>query len=205
MGDYVEIWAPKLGRRARAFSVLEYDHLVLMESDPWIVSYCEQPLKASVYLDGHTIATIFDAWVLFADGEEELRETKYATQIAASKGRTARQLEAQRKWCAAVKMQYRLMTDLDIRRAPLLLENWKRILPHLIHIRETSDSLKCLNSIHETLRHGAMTLDSIERAFDGQCADPRALIFSALHRGLVQAPSLTETRLSGTTLFSNSQ
>jgi hypothetical protein len=50
--NYWEVYSPKVKRIIRLFSDLEYDHWVLVENNPSVTSFCEQPLRIACNLSG---------------------------------------------------------------------------------------------------------------------------------------------------------
>jgi hypothetical protein len=79
--NYWEVYSPKIGRNVRLFSDLEYDHWVMVETNPKIKTFCEQPLRIVEYIDGKRHESIFDMWVQWEDGTEMFIEVKYQKDL----------------------------------------------------------------------------------------------------------------------------
>ena len=77
-----QVYSPKVDRVVNLYSDLEYDHWVLVETDPQIRLFCEQPRKIDVVIAGKSVSSIFDMWIERVTGEEEYREVKYADDVA---------------------------------------------------------------------------------------------------------------------------
>jgi hypothetical protein len=76
--NYWVSYSSKLGRNVRLFSDLEYDHWLLIETDPFIVSFCEQPLCIRQEMETDFVESIFDMWTIDVNGTETFIEVKYA-------------------------------------------------------------------------------------------------------------------------------
>jgi hypothetical protein len=74
-------FSSKMNREVFLSSSLEYDHWVLMETDPNVVAFCEQPEVAVGEYNGKKRFSIFDAWVQYQDGSEEFFEIKYSSDL----------------------------------------------------------------------------------------------------------------------------
>ncbi|MBP1931945.1 hypothetical protein J2Z37_001946 [Ammoniphilus resinae] len=125
----------KMNRTIRMFSDLEYDHWVLIEGDPDILCFCEQPIKINVLLEGEMVESILDMWIQRKDGAEIFVEIKYAAELDPKNSnfspRSLRQTSAQRKWCEQNGFKYEIRTDKEIRGNLVYLDNLKLILPYV--------------------------------------------------------------------------
>ncbi|MDR3563505.1 MAG: TnsA endonuclease N-terminal domain-containing protein [Negativicutes bacterium] len=119
-------YSPKLKRSVWLYSDLEYDHWILVETNPRVKSFCEQPLRIRRTVDGYIVETIFDMWILFIDEEEKYIEVKYSNQIGVL--RTTRQIRAQQYWCSENGHEHLVQTEIEIRNNIIYLENMKKIL-----------------------------------------------------------------------------
>lgn len=116
----------KLHRRVTAFSDLEYKNLLCLEMDANVRYYCEQPYEVNVFIGGKEYKTIFDVWVVYADGSEEFQEVKYFEELEADtdKGeRDRRQVAVQKAWCLQNGFQYTLRTDKEIELGEFYIRN----------------------------------------------------------------------------------
>ncbi|WP_060663653.1 TnsA endonuclease N-terminal domain-containing protein [Bacillus sp. CHD6a] len=140
--NFWECNSKKIGRDVFFYSELEYDHWILIESNPRIKAFCEQPLKISGYIDNEYRESIFDMWLLWEDGKEEFVEVKYSRDIEnleKRKDRVSKQIRLQQNWCENNNYNYRIVTEKQIRVNPLF-SNSRIILPY-IHLgkRATTD------------------------------------------------------------------
>ncbi|MGO4530119.1 Tn7 transposase TnsA N-terminal domain-containing protein [Paenibacillus sp. 2TAF8] len=123
-------WTPrgnKVGKRiVELYSDLEYDHWLLVDTDPEVITYCEQPMEISYVLNGRLRTSIFDMWILKEDGTEIFVEVKYKKELTSKHpkhARTQRQIEAQREWCRMNNKLYVVRTEEDVRRGRHSIEN----------------------------------------------------------------------------------
>jgi hypothetical protein len=194
------VFSPKLDRIVILYSDLERDHWVLVEADSTIVLFCEQPLRISVRLPSGTVQTVFDMWLKFRDGHEELREVKYKDQLEDSP-RAKRQLEAQATWTSLVSFRYSLVTEEVIRANPVFLANWKRILPYLgprsrADLRRETDHIRSLLA-----KFVALPIGQIESKLSHlDCMLVRTALYKLIHAGQARALGLDTRKLDGFTL-----
>ncbi|MDN4605406.1 MULTISPECIES: TnsA endonuclease N-terminal domain-containing protein [Paenibacillus] len=123
-------WTPrgnKVGKRiVSLYSDLEYDHWAMVDADPEVITYCEQPLEISYVLNGRLRTSIFDMWILKKDGSEIFVEVKYEKELTSKHpkhARTQRQIEAQKEWCRINNKHYVVRTEGDIRKGRHSVEN----------------------------------------------------------------------------------
>lgn len=112
---------------------LERDHWLLVEFNPEIVWFCEHPLKVSMPVEGLDVGTIFDMLLKWRDGSWTLREIKQEKTIDPDhiSDDVRRQLAAQEAWCSLYKVHYERLTEEQIRKNTLYLENLKQMTPYL--------------------------------------------------------------------------
>lgn len=128
---YLRGFSPKIGRIVTFFSELEYDNWLHIECNPKIISFCEQPLKIKTFFNGEYVESIPDMWVKYLDGTEEFMEVKYSEELKGNSKkalRSIRQVEAQKQWCKENNFKFSLMTELDIRKDLIYLNNLKQIV-----------------------------------------------------------------------------
>jgi hypothetical protein len=160
--NYWEVFSSKLNRDVNLYSNLEYDHWVLVETNPYIINFCEQPLKIELEVEGKKHSTIFDMWVKWKDGKEEFIEIKYHSDLQHGNKRfekTLKQLNLQKRWCEKENILYRVITEKEIRGNTIILENKKIILPYLrnnLKIAETT-----LHTVHKEIKQGTSKLDDL--------------------------------------------
>lgn len=194
------VYSLKLGRFVILYSDLERDHWVQVEADPSIVLFCEQPLRISVRLASGSVQTIFDMWLKWRDGHEELREVKYKDQLDDSP-RVNRQLEAQLTWTNLVSFRYSVVTEDTIRANPIFLANWKRILCYL-GPKSRSGMLHEMDQVQTLLANfGCMSIAELERRLSHlDCMLVRIALFRLMHSGSVRALALDTRNLDRLTI-----
>lgn len=198
-------FSPKLRRNITLYSNLEYDHWVLIESDPLVKSFCEQPCRVRIKLPIGLVTTTPDMWILWVTDDQEYREVKYLDELlqAAPNSRIDRQIQVQKKWCALQNAVHSVMTDDVIRANPLLLSNWKFILRTLACTQSIDLSPHIENISNAIKRRGGGTLREIEQSVPGLDRTlVRASVFTLLHRGLLRAP-LDKQPLTASTRVDN--
>ncbi|WP_267866689.1 Tn7 transposase TnsA N-terminal domain-containing protein [Bacillus cereus] len=102
---------------------MEYEHWLIVESNPKIISFCEQPLVMTACINGKSITSIVDMWVKYDDGNEEFIEIKYSSDLI--KQKVINQIFTQKYWCAEYGFQHCARTERDIRANRILLSNLK--------------------------------------------------------------------------------
>jgi hypothetical protein len=130
--NYWEGFSPKVNRNVRFFSDLEYEHWILVETNPRIVEFCEQPLRIKQFHNGDNVESIFDMWIKYVDDTEKFIEVKYSHEFHPKHKnyeRVRRQTEAQRAWCKANNIDYEIQTEKEIRGNRIYLENMRYLLP----------------------------------------------------------------------------
>ena len=125
--NFWDFFSQKINRDVNFYSDLEYEHWILVETNPDIEYFCEQPLKILEEYEGEMHASIFDIWIQWKDGKEEFVEIKYEKDVReASFPKSKRnkriqiQLNIQEKWCKNNHINYRIVTEEEIRIQPLL-------------------------------------------------------------------------------------
>lgn len=132
--NYWEVFSPKADRIVRCYSDLEYEHYILVETNPNIIAFCEKPLKISYNLDGINIESLLDMWVKYKDETEYFIKIKYSSEIDTGNPkfeRSIRQTKSQQLWCNENGFNYEIKTEIHIRSNPLYLANMKAILSYV--------------------------------------------------------------------------
>ncbi|MBX3234694.1 MAG: TnsA endonuclease N-terminal domain-containing protein [Nitrospiraceae bacterium] len=189
--NFWQMYSWKLDRDVHFYSSLERDHGVIVEADPTVASFCEQPLRIKIKLDGRDRETVMDMLIQFTDGRTEYREIKYVNDVQAidDHSRVSRQLAAQREWAFVTANDYKVVTDEEIRRNPTFLRNWKQILAYLA----TYASYDLSEIEHQLLAafdiKPSWSLKDLERHLAPQDRQAvKASIFRLIHGGLCTAP-----------------
>lgn len=158
---------PKVGmREVILYSDLEFDHWVLVETDPTVETYCEQPLEITYVIDGLLHSSIFDIWIKYRDGQLLFREVKYESELNPNdprNQRTMRQIEAQKLWCDQNGYRYEVITEKTIRSSHFSLENRLKILSYIKNNPEpelASEILRYISS--KPIRLEKLTIESTQ-------------------------------------------
>nr|WP_082703973.1 TnsA endonuclease N-terminal domain-containing protein [Paenibacillus sp. CFBP 13594] len=133
-------------RNIELYSDLEFDHWLTVETNPDVLTYCEQPLKISYVLKGQLRTSIFDMWTLNQDGKETFVEVKYEKELTSNHpkyDRTKRQIEAQQEWCRLNHKAYEVRTEKTIRRGRHSIENRKSIVTAVLN----SEMPACISDV----------------------------------------------------------
>ena len=189
--NFWQMYSWKLDRDVHFYSSLERDHGVIVEADPTVASFCEQPLRINIKVDGRDRETVMDMLIQFTDGRTEYREIKYESDVqeADDHSRVARQLAAQREWAFVTANDYKVVTDKEIRRNPTFLRNWKQILAYLA----TYASYDLAEIEHQLLAafdiKPSWSLNDLEQYLARPARQAvKAAIFRLIHGGLCTAP-----------------
>nr|WP_113758350.1 TnsA endonuclease N-terminal domain-containing protein [Brevibacillus laterosporus] len=138
------VYSPKLNRMVHLFSNLEYDHWILIEANPQIITFCEQPKKVEWLVVEKLLHSIFDMWIERKDGSQSFIEIKYQIDLDPQNPRSERSLRQthlQRKWCEENNYDYLIQTEKEIRNNPILLDNYKEIIPYIQQNRISHNDL----------------------------------------------------------------
>lgn len=124
--NYWEVYSLKMSRKACFFSNLEYENFLTLEMNPDIELMCEQPLQIEVMIDGKLRKSIFDFWVRYKDGHEEMQEVKYLDSLSTDSidgNRSQEQIRKQQLWCDENNIQHTVRTEIDIHHTEFTIEN----------------------------------------------------------------------------------
>ena len=145
-------YSEKMQRSVNLYSDLEYYYWILIETDPQVSVYCEQPVRASIQTGGKTVDTIFDFWERRSSGEERFVEIKYSHEIdpnsARASNRSIQQTTAQKEWCELQGYEYAVVTEQCVYARPQYLKNKKRILS-FVHEKITEHDVKRVLNVLE--------------------------------------------------------
>jgi hypothetical protein len=105
----------KNGRAVRAESALERDACCLLEFDPSIIEYVEQPLTIKYVEQGKTRRYTPDFFVRYATGKPaQLIEIKYAEDLRANQALFARRFLAAKQHAEAEGWDFNIWTEAEI-------------------------------------------------------------------------------------------
>lgn len=125
--NYWEVYSYKLKRIVCLFSNLEYENFLTLEMDPLVETYCEQPLEVELHLDDKSVKTIFDFWVKYKNGSEQLQEIKYSKELYGNDKaalRTQEQIRRQKLWCKENNIDYVIRTEKTIHSGEFTIRNF---------------------------------------------------------------------------------
>jgi hypothetical protein len=155
-------WTPrgnKVGKRTiELHSDLEFDHWLTVETNPKVITYCEQPLQISYVLNGQLRTSIFDMWILNRDNSETFVEVKYEKELTSTHpkyDRTKRQIEAQQEWCRKNNKAYEVRTEKSIRSGRHSIENRISIATAVLNREKpacNSDVLACISGSSKKIK-----------------------------------------------------
>ncbi|OTX80737.1 hypothetical protein BK726_02135 [Bacillus thuringiensis serovar londrina] len=137
----------KMNRKVEFFSDLEYEHWLLVECNPAIKKFCEQPLKVEYILNDKIRYSIPDMWILYSDKSEKMIEVKYMSSLLPSHPKykqTLQQITVQQEWCKSNGLYHEVKTEKKIRENRILLDNYRKMIPF---IRNYSESIEPINKL----------------------------------------------------------
>lgn len=120
----------KLNRNIDLLGDLEYDHWIYIETDPTVKIFCERPIKVEGYINGKKIESTFSMWVKKVSGEECFLRVRYSNPYH-NKKKTNKESPIElleKKWCEEKGVNYKVITEMDIRKNPQELSNKKLLL-----------------------------------------------------------------------------
>ncbi|WP_081317903.1 TnsA endonuclease N-terminal domain-containing protein [Paenibacillus polymyxa] len=94
-------------------------------------AYCEQYPKISYAFNGELHTSIFDMWTQLKDGTVKCCEVKYEFDLNTENprnSRTLKQIKAQKIWCDNNGIIHEVVTDKDLRKNHLELENKLKVI-----------------------------------------------------------------------------
>lgn len=198
-----QVYSPKIGRRVKLYSDLEYHHWILVEATPGIIAFCEQPIKVLGIIDGKEGGSYIDMWVQWQNGVEEYREVKYTKDLdrVNTKPSLERQLVIQQSWCSRHGARHVIITDKEIHANKLLLRNWQLVLAQLTNTKDL-DLRKIQRSICRIVRsEGAISIQDLPKWFVSVGKQEiQAAAFRSLHAGELDS-NLHQVELSGSVIL----
>ena len=125
--DYFITKSYKVRRIIKLYSNLEFKNWLTLELNPEVLTFCEQPYKAEMLVNGKNKETVFDMWVSYKDGLDEFQEVKYLNQLTDPQNkdykRCIEQVNFQKKWCKANDIHYIVRNEIDIEKGEFYMEN----------------------------------------------------------------------------------
>lgn len=161
--NYYVVYSNKIHRICRFFSNLEYYNFLSLEINPLVEKFCEQPLKIGIIQDNKIQHAIFDMWVKYRDGREELQEVKYAKELSGhseSARRTQEQIRREEAWCNDNKIPFVIRTEEDFSHGRFYLANAHTIAARLRSYTASEDKFytpRIINALSQT----PLTIDKL--------------------------------------------
>lgn len=130
------VYSNKLKRDVYLFSDLEYEHWLQVETDSYIVDFCEQPVKMEVLKNNKLQYSIVDMWVKYKNGKQLFIEIKYSKDLL--KDKVKKQIDIQKVWCEAQQKNHLIKTEKEIKINSIHLSNLKLIIKKVNKSLETN-------------------------------------------------------------------
>lgn len=187
----------KAKRDVRFFSDLEYEHWLLVETNPCIIDFCEQPLEIKFFFNGKLCSSIFDMWVKYDDGQEEFREIKYQSHLEIGHPRyedTIKQITVQKEWCKTKGFRHSVQSDEIVRSNPMLIDNC-RILISYVRMAQPKH-ITLLQEIIEVMTPEPCSIKQLSLSFKAvPLIDVQIAIILGIYKGRLIAP-LNESQIN---------
>lgn len=120
--NYFVVYSNKIHRTCNFFSNLEYYNFLTLEINPEVDKFCEQPLKIKIVQNNELKYAIFDMWVRYRNGREEMQEVKYNTELI-DNIRSQEQIRREEIWCRENGIDFCVRTDKTISKGRFFLNN----------------------------------------------------------------------------------
>lgn len=152
--NYFVVYSNKLHRTCRFFSNLEYYNFLSLEINPDVETFCEQPLKIEIIQNNQLKHAIFDMWVKYRNGNEEMQEVKYQSELEKDDEKSLRSQEQIRReaaWCKDNGIDFVVRTDKNISKGKFFLNNINVMASRLRRYISTEDKYynpRILNAIN---------------------------------------------------------
>jgi hypothetical protein len=184
----IEAFSPKLGRRLKFYSRSVFSLWILVESNPKVLTFCERP----AYIEHEGQIRLVDFWVDYGSSNEYL-----VLSSALNENPTAHS-RAQKVTVSPIPIH--TVDTVDLMTADTWISNWERILP-FVSANQKLIPLALLESLTRSFVE-PMPLSSVEHQFAlNDLPLIRATVFTLLHSGHLEAPTLHTQELSLSTMF----
>lgn len=131
--NWFRTYGPKVKRLVDSYSELEWRFLLTLEADPNVRVYCEQFPRVDEPVNGKKLNCVFDFWIRYQDGSEELIEIKPVSKLTRNAlGELAPpRWDDINEWCRLHQCKCRFVTDENLKQHEKLTDNWAQLLPHI--------------------------------------------------------------------------
>lgn len=113
-----------------------------METDPNVETFCEQPCEIQIVEDEKAKKAIFDMWVRYKDGREELQEVKYSKELTGNSKsaiRSQEQIRRQKHWCEDNGIPLVVRTEAEIIDGQFSVPN-RQVIANLVRRYNVDDA-----------------------------------------------------------------
>ena len=164
-------------------SDLEWDHFVLTESDSAVVNCNYLPEKFTLTHRGDTLEIPVDVIVSYRDGTTEWRQVRFAGNESDANSQSGLELRRRSDVVQQAGKSYRLWTEEIIRRNPLLLANWRRVIAWMAGARDRPLSIFRDELASALKTEGELTLAQIQ----SMCGEASFGLYAAAAFGELQS------------------
>ena len=199
--NYYVIPSRKIGRNVTAFSYLEYCNIITLEMNSKVAYYCEQPCTVDVYVNGKKFQTTFDVYVVYTDGQEEMQEIKYNSELNADneKGeRDREQVERQKLWCLQNDISYFVRTDNIIMPGDFTIRNMAWLAAKARRYAQTNDIARKI-IIAYLKENGGMTIGQLYTSGNLTHKNGLDLLADMYYRGEISIGNIDSEQISNKT------
>ncbi|MFZ6659043.1 hypothetical protein [Undibacterium sp. TJN19] len=195
------VYSPRMRTDWVLRSDLEWDHFVLAESDPDIVSCSYIHQQKRIVSNGQTLDIPVDVVVTYMDGSTEWRSVRFAGLVSNEQSPASVQLGQFVAAAERTGVSYRLWTEETIRNNHILLTNWRRILAWMAAARDRSLAPYQAELARVLLSDKKISLGQIETMFgEASFSLYAAAIFSELQHGVYLSDLDTDPLSTHTTI-----
>lgn len=121
-------YSPKLHRHIVFNSLMEYRNWLVVECNPYVKCFNECTLEVQIPYNNKNVAIIFDMWVQYIGGEEELIQLQYEDDFLQSSSLSLHGLKIVKSWCQENGYTYSLVSNTGNYANELYLRNLETII-----------------------------------------------------------------------------
>lgn len=184
--DYWVTYSYKLKRQLSLYSMLEFYQFIILEMDPKVELFCEQPLKIKGVFDGKKKNSVFDFWVKYKDESEEFQEVKSSSDLTGddrSAVRAKEQIAFQKKWCSDHGYNYKVISEDVIFDGQHRIPNLKILHSHLLRLGGVDETIA--NRLCKKLKSKKLSLEEIFILNYAEKAEMMGIIAYLYYNGMV--------------------
>lgn len=202
---FCRIFSIKAGMRiVQTESLLEADAIYWAESQPAIVSLCEQPIRIPIPVEKHSYITL-DLGLKNQNGLETFYEIKPDAKLTelSDGSRRPPHWSLIESWCKHHGFASDVLTDIELNKAKRRIQNWRLLLPFVRIAKEFQNPTVETQVMEAVEVHSALCFGEIHRYVPNSDAQSvYAAIAHLLHRGrldadLDSAPLTQHTKIKG--------